>query len=274
MQELCVHMDTSAIICGDSIAYLKTLADDSVDAVITDPPYGLEEFCMARGHRMATMGRANHIDDGWDKSSVITEVVNEMLVEASRVLKPGGNLLMFGAFEPLGQYATNPPGKLYYKTFGVWHKSNPIPRNMNVRYVSALETWIHFVNAKKGKKTGTFNNEGKPQHNYVKTSLTPVSERKHGRHSTQKPLSVMNYFVELLTNPGDIVVDPFAGSGSTIVSAESLGRIGIGIELDSTYADIASKRLADAKAGNAKQQDSLLSLGSSSLSSDNEKNEQ
>ena len=232
----------NTVITGNCIEFMRSLPDRSIDAIITDPPYGLEEFSKGRDHGRHRFGRANHVNDGWDKLEVTEGVVEKYMTEAARVLKTGGNLFQFVGFEQIGKSVETAPKSLYYKTCGVWHKKNPIPINMKIRYVNSLEAWIHWVN---GKRTGTFNGEGKPVHNFFESGLTPKGEKKHGRHSTQKPLSIMEWAVSTLTDPGDLVLDPFAGSGSTLVAAKKLGRDFVGVEISAEYADIARSRLAD-----------------------------
>lgn len=230
---------TPEIILGDAIAFMKTLPDGSVGAIITDPPFGLEEFSKSRGHGRSRLGRANHVDDGWDTLETTGTIIDQYMIEAARVLKKKGNLFQFCSFESIGRLVDSAPNGLYYKTCGVWHKTNPIPINMKIRYVNSVESWIHWVN---GAKTGTFNANGKPVHNFIETGLTPAGEKKHGKHSTQKPLSVMRWAVEVLTNPGDLILDPFAGSGSTLVAAMETGRRSIGVELSEEYCQIIAGR--------------------------------
>lgn len=227
------------IILGDALTFMRTLPDGSIDAIISDPPYGLEEFAKGRGHARSSFGRANHIDDGWDTMETTGTIIDQYMIEAARVLKKKGNLFQFCSFESIGRLVDSAPNGLYYKTCGVWHKKNPIPINMKIRYVNSVEAWIHWVN---GAKTGTFNANGKPVHNFIETGLTPASEKKHGKHSTQKPLSVMRWAVETLTDPGDLILDPFAGSGSTLVAAMETGRRSIGVELSEEYCQIIEGR--------------------------------
>ena len=227
---------------GDCLEVLRDLPDNSVDAIITDPPYGMEEFSKSRDHGRARFGRANHVDDGWDKAANAYPLLEEFLKESERVLKKKGNLLVFCSFENIGNLVEAAPKKLYYKTCGVWHKKNPIPINMKVRYVNSLEAWVHWVN---GAKTGSFNCNGKPVHNFIETGLTPAGEKKHGKHTTQKPLSVMEWFVDTLTEPDDLILDPFAGSGSTLVAAKRLGRRFVGVEIDPVYVEIARARIGE-----------------------------
>lgn len=227
------------IILGDALAFMRTLPDGSIDAIISDPPYGLEEFAKGRGHARSSFGRANHIDDGWDTMETTSTIIDQYMIEAARVLKKKGNLFQFCSFESIGRLVDSAPNGLYYKTCGVWHKKNPIPINMKIRYVNSVEAWIHWVN---GAKTGTFNGDGKPVHNFIETGLTPSGEKKSGKHSTQKPLAVMRWAIETLTDPGDLILDPFAGSGSTLVAAMETGRRSIGVELSEEYCQIIEGR--------------------------------
>lgn len=131
---------------------------------------------------------------------------------------------------------------LYYKTTGIWHKLNPMPRNMNLHFVNSTETWIYFTYK---KRTGTFNNAGHVLHDFIETSVTPNGERKYGKHPTQKPEQLMAHFVEVLSDEGDTVMDPFMGSGTTGVVAKRFNRNFIGIELDKDYFEAATKRIEE-----------------------------
>jgi DNA modification methylase len=172
--------------------------------------------------------------------------MNGFFKEAARVLKRGGATIVFMSIikvETLIRIAEQ--HGLYYKTTGIWHKQNPMPRNMNLHFVNSTETWVYFMYK---KKTGTFNNNEKVIHDFIETPVTPAGERKHGKHPTQKPEQLMSHFIKLLTNEGDMVLDPFTGSGSTGVAAAKLGRDFTGIELSPSYYQIAQKRIREVKA--------------------------
>ena len=130
----------------------------------------------------------------------------------------------------------------YYKTTGIWHKLNPMPRNMNLHFVNSTEAWIYFTYK---KKTGTFNNGNKMIHDFIETSVVSNGEKKAGKHPTQKPIALLEHFVKLLSNEGDLVVDPFMGSGSTGVVCKKLGRNFVGVEFDKEYYEIAQRRIED-----------------------------
>ncbi len=231
------------LINGDCLVSMEGIADDSVDLLLTDPPYNLGLFMQGRATNLKRM-RENYFGAaGWDNLTADdwAESMDGFFGEAARVVRKGGALIVFMAvikLETLISLAQK--HGFYYKTTGAWHKLNPMPRNMNLHFINSTESWVYFVN---GAKTGTFNNDGKALHDFFETSVTPKSEREYGKHPTQKPVELMDYFVRTLTDPGDIVLDPFMGSGSSGVSAKNMDRKFIGIELDENYFDIAVQRL-------------------------------
>lgn len=236
--------DNAQLFNADCLNVAALLETGSVHAAITDPPYNLGTFMQGRAHNLGNMRGNNFVDAGWDNADAAEweTLMSDLLKESSRVIRKGGALLMFMAVikvETIIRLAQQ--HGFYYKTTGTWHKTNPMPRNMNLHYVNATEAWIYFIN---GAKTGTFNNEGRVLHDFIESGLTPKSEKKHGTHPTQKPLAILDQFVKVLTNPGDTIWDPFAGSGSTGASATRLGRNFIGSELDPTYCEIAANRIA------------------------------
>ena len=237
-----MHRYTPTIYTGDCRDMLAELDDNSVDLILTDPPYQLGEFMQSRNAGVHRMRDNFLVSAGWDngdRDSVHT-LLEDVISESARVLKKRGALVMFLStrlLSPVQEMAD--ANKLYYKTTGVWHKTNPMPLNMNLHFVSSTELWVYYV---AGGRTGTFNNDGKVVHNFVETSVTPKSQRAFGKHPTQKPVELMEHFVSLLSNPGELVVDPFLGSGTTAVAAHNLGRRVIGSEIDPKYAEITRKR--------------------------------
>lgn len=231
------------LIHGDCLVSMESIACGSVDLLLTDPPYNLGLFMQERATNLKRM-RENYFGAaGWDNLSADdwAESMDDFFGEAARVVRKGGALIVFMAvikLETLIGLAQK--HGFYYKTTGAWHKLNPMPRNMNLHFINSTESWVYFVN---GARTGTFNNNGKALHDFFESSATPKSEKEFGKHPTQKPVELMDYFVKTLTNLGDVVLDPFMGSGSSGVSAKGLGRKFIGIELDENYFDIARQRM-------------------------------
>ena len=200
-----------------------------------------------RGTNIKGMRNNHFAYSGWDDLSFEewSDVMRQFLKECSRVLKSKGALLMFMSIlkvETIIEFATQ--AGLYYKTVGIWHKTNPMPRNMNLHFINSVEPWLYFIG---GGRTGVFNNQGKPIHDFIETSTISYSEHKLGNHPTQKPKKILQHFIEILSNENDIVFDPFMGSGSTGVVCELLNRKFIGFELNEDYYQIAAQRIKEKK---------------------------
>lgn len=229
----------------DCIKVMQSLPDDSVDLILTDPPYNIGKFMKKRQTNLNRMRENFFVGAGWDNEDYTDWISNmsRFFNEAHRVLKKKGTLIMFMSVlkvESIIELAQ--ATSFYYKTTGVWHKTNPMPRNMNLHFVNSNESWLYFIN---DGKTGTFNNNGKLELDFIQTSVTPAGEKKYGKHPTQKPVALMDHFVTLLSNPNDVVLDPFMGSGTTGVSAILKNRKFIGAEISKKYFDLSLKRISE-----------------------------
>ena len=231
------------IINSSCIEAMRAMEPRSIDLILTDPPYNLGKFMKDRATNLKRM-RSNYFGAaGWDDLdfSEWSSSMDSFFEEASRVIRVGGSMIVFMAIikvETIIQLAVK--HGFYYKTTGIWHKTNPMPRNMNLHYINSTEAWVYFTYK---NRTGTFNNEGKAVHDFYETSVTPAGERTFGNHPTQKPVVLLSQMVKLLSNEGDIVFDPFMGSGSTGVAAVSSGRYFIGSEISEDYCEISRARL-------------------------------
>ena len=228
------------------IEAMKSIGDNTIDLIITDPPYNLGNFMKDRDTNLKKMRDNFFGDAGWDNMDISewSESMEQFFESAARVMKKGGSIIVFMAIikvETVIKLAEK--YGFYYKTTGIWHKKNPMPRNMNLHFVNSTEAWIYFTYK---TRTGTFNNNGAVLHDFVETSVTPNGERKYGKHPTQKPESLMRHFVDVLSNVDDNILDPFMGSGTTGVAAKKAGRNFIGIELSKEYFDMASQRIQEA----------------------------
>lgn len=230
---------------GDCAKYLEQIESDTVDLILTDPPYNLGMFMKNRDTNLHKMRDNFFGAAGWD-DLVYEEWLMSMdnfFKESARISKKGASMIMFMSLiklETLIQIAEK--HGFYYKTTGIWHKTNPMPRNMNLHFVNSTEAWLYFTYK---TRTGTFNNEGKLYHDFIETSLVTKNEKAFGKHPTQKPVKLISHFIKLLSNKGDLIVDPFMGSGTTGVVSKSLGRDFIGIELEKEYFNIATQRIED-----------------------------
>lgn len=238
-----IDINSSQLLHGDCIKMMRSLPDRGIDCIITDPPYNIGLFMHERNTNLKKMRENQFAYAGWDNMTynVWKRNMSRFLMQCARVMKKRGALIIFMSVLKVSDII-NLATKygFYYKTTGIWHKTNPMPRNMNLHFINSTECWIYFIY---DGTTGTFNNHNKVVHDFIESSVCPLSEKKYGNHPTQKPLSIMNHFIQLVTNPGDIILDPFMGSGSTCVAASSLGRRFVGIELDDYYFNIAKARI-------------------------------
>lgn len=238
-------MSTSTIYNGDCSVEMKKIADHSVNLILTDPPYNLGNFMIKRSTNLSKMRDNFFANAGWDNLDFDEWVIHmdHFFADAARIIAEGGSMIVFMSIikvETVIKLAEK--HGFYYKTTGIWHKLNPMPRNMNLHFVNSTEAWIYFTYK---KKTGTFNNENKMIHDFIETAVVSNGEKKAGKHPTQKPIALLNHFITLLSNENDLVVDPFMGSGSTGVACKQNNRNFIGIELDTEYYEIAKKRIED-----------------------------
>lgn len=234
------------IFNNDAIKTMQDLEAESVDLILTDPPYGLAPHAKARGGEgpaLSFLKNSINISE-WDNltDTDFVDLMEGFMEQSYRVLKKGGAMITFCSTQKTADVLTAAEkAGLYFKTFGVWHKTNPLPRNMKIDFLYSVEMWGYFL---KKTKTGTFNGDGKPVHNLVSCPMDMGKERQAGGgHVAQKPVKLMEHFLRLLSNPGEIVLDPFMGTGTTGVAALRLGRDFIGVEKDEKYFATAKVRL-------------------------------
>lgn len=229
--------DDVNIINEDSLVYIKKEIENGVseifDAIITDPPYNI-----SRDNNFNTMGRAG-IDFGeWDKEF---DILN-WIPNAVKLLKKGGNIIIFNDWKNLGDIAkVLEANGCIIKDMIRWVKSNPMPRNRDRRFITDYEVAIWAV--KDGDKWAFNRISEKYERPEIQGGLTSSTEKINGSHPTQKPVYVMKWLVERLSNPEDLILDPFMGSGSTGIACIDLSRKFVGIELDEVYFNIAKTRL-------------------------------
>lgn len=235
-------MKLNEIKCMDCLEYLKTLSDSSVDLVVTDPPYN-----VSRKQNLVFNGRPIIKNFGdWDYGFDPVPVMREL----KRVLKPTGQIFVFCSTNQIPEYMSIFSQEWRFRNLLVWYKTNPAPRLSKTNFLFANEYILYAINnpiAKPGQVTFNFQGQ-KEMHNTIITSALQGKERlknKNGKtaHPTQKPLSVLKKLIEIASNKGDIVLDPFMGVGSTAVACKELGRNYLGCEIDKDYLKFAIKRL-------------------------------
>lgn len=222
---------------GDAYQILKTLGDSKfkVDHIITDPPYNI-----SKKNNFTTMNSAKRtgIDFGqWDKDFDLTAWIPLV----TPLLKSGGTFIIFNSYRNITPIVTElEKNGLVVKDIIKWIKSNPMPRNINRRYVQDTEFAIWAV---KPKKPWVFNLPENVKYLRAEYKTSTVSGKERVGHPTQKSLKLMSDIIKIHTNPGDSILDPFMGSGTTGVAAINLSRDFYGIEIDESYYKTALKRL-------------------------------
>lgn len=240
---ICMGSRNYFIINKSCLDAMQSMQPSSIDLILTDPPYNLGLFMKDRATNLKQM-RSNFFGAaGWDDLGFEewSHSMDSFFEAASKVIKPGGTMIVFMAIikvESIIRMAEK--YGFYYKTTGIWHKTNPMPRNMNLHFINSTESWIYFTYK---KRTGKFNNNGVAIHDFFETSVTPAGERKFGKHPTQKPVELLSKMITLLSDEGDVIFDPFMGSGSTGVAALRNHRIFVGSEINADYCKISRARL-------------------------------
>lgn len=205
-----------------------------IDLVLTDPPY-----CVSRTHQLgfSNMGRSGMNYGDWDYGFNQTEWINLV----SPLIKTGGSIIIFNDWKN-SSYLVQclESNGFVIKDLLRWEKTNPMPRNVNSRYVADYEFAIWAV---KGNKKWTFNKPSNVSYLRPKFTCGVVLGGKKRIHPTQKNLDLFESIIKIHSNPGDLVFDPFCGSGTTAVACKNLNRNFIGSEIDKDYFDKAIKRL-------------------------------
>lgn len=205
-----------------------------VDAIITDPPYN-----VSRDYQLgfSNMGRSGMDYGEWDYNFNQTKWIKS----AASLVKPGGTMIIFNDWKNLGEISIQlEKCDFIVKDIIRWEKKNPMPRNVERRYVTDCEFAVWAV--KKGAKW-TFN---KPENiGYLKpaiiTGIVPGGKKR--LHPTQKHIEVLDQLVKIHTNEGDWVFDPFLGSGTTAVACKNNNRNVIGSEIEKKYYDTTMRRI-------------------------------
>jgi DNA modification methylase len=239
------------ILLGDCLTVLATLPAASVDLVFADPPYNLQQLWRPNHTRVAA------VEDGWDKFASFKEYddfTHAWLTACRRVLKDTGTLWVIGTYHNIYRVgAILQELDFWILNDVIWLKTNPMPNFRGVRFTNAHETLI-WAQKKQGAKY-TFNHHAlkainddlQMRSDWVLPLCTGKERRKingEKAHSTQKPEALLYRLLLASTHPGDVVLDPFFGTGTTGAVAKKLGRRFIGIERDPVYIKVAEERIA------------------------------
>lgn len=248
------------ILLGNCIEVMRGIPDASVDAVFADPPYNLQLGAKTL-YRPEDQTAARAVRDSWDSfesSAQYDEFTRQWLSECKRVLKPNGAMWTIGSYHNIFRVgAILQDMGFWILNDIVWVKTNPMPNFRGTRFTNAHETLIWATPTKTGKYTFNYEtmkklNGGKQMRSDWDLNICLGEERvkdANGKslHNTQKPLDLLHRVILASTKPGDIILDPFMGSGTTAAAAIELGRQFIGIEQDATYVAAARERIANIK---------------------------
>jgi len=242
------------ILTGDCIEAMASLPAGSVDLVFADPPYNLQ--LKGELHRPDN-SRVDAVDDHWDRFddfAAYDRFTRAWLTEARRLLKPDGAIWVIGSYHNVFRLGTALQDLGFWLLNDViWRKSNPMPNFRGKRLTNAHETLIWASRAEGSRYTFNYEalkslNEGVQMRSDWLIPLCTGGERLKGddgakAHPTQKPEALLHRVILATTNPGDLVLDPFFGTGTTGAVARALGRRWIGIEREPGYARIAAERI-------------------------------
>ena len=245
--------DNFTLILGDSLEELKKIKSKSIDMIFADPPYFLSgDGITCSGGKIVSVKKG-----GWDKKIDIKEKhkFNKKWIRlCKRVLKDNGTIWISGTMHNIYSIGV----ALEEEGFKIinnitWKKLNP-PPNISCRAFTHSTETILWAKKDIKKAKHKFNyetmktmNGGKQMKDVWETSLTKPSEKKYGKHPTQKPAELLKRIILSSTDEGDLILDPFNGSGTTGIVANLLNRKYIGIEKEKDYLDLTIRRFKHRK---------------------------
>ena len=251
-------LKTNVIYGGDCVEVMNSLPEGSVDLIFADPPYNLQ---LGVDLQRPDNSRVDGVDDAWDQFddfAAYDKFSHAWLTAARRILKDSGSLWVIGSYHNIFRVGTALQDIGYWVLNDViWRKTNPMPNFRGTRFTNAHETLIWCAKSKEARYTFNYDamknlNEGLQMRSDWSLPLCTGAERLKGAegsklHPTQKPESLLYRIMLAATKTGDVVLDPFFGTGTTGAVAKQMGRSYIGIERDETYIKGARERLKGLK---------------------------
>ncbi len=250
------ELPLNQIIMDDCVAAMAALPDACVDMVFADPPYNLQlggDLYRPEG------GRVDAVDNDWDKfdsNAVYDAFSRAWMKEARRILKPNGTLWVIGSYHNIFRVGSVLQDTGFWILNDIiWRKANPMPNFKGTRFTNAHETLIWASKGEDARYTfnyramKTLNDELQMRSDWSFPICGGAERIKRGgtkAHPTQKPEALLYRILLACTKPGDIVLDPFFGTGTTGAVAKRLQRHFIGIEREPDYVDVALERIAAA----------------------------
>lgn len=244
---------TNRILVGDCIAHMNSLPAGSVDLIFADPPYNLQ---LGGDLTRPDGSTVDAVDDDWDKFASFAaydRFTRDWLQAARRLLKPDGAIWTVGSYHNIFRVGAALQDAGYWLLNDViWRKSNPMPNFKGTRFANAHETLIWAARAADSRYTFNYhamkalNDDLQMRSDWLIPICNGHERLRHGSakaHPTQKPEALLYRILLATSRPGDIVLDPFFGTGTTGAVAKLLGRRWIGIEREERYAELAQARI-------------------------------
>ena len=220
----------------DCYEFMKTMPDNCIDLIFTDPPYNIAKYSTGNIYLPGREALNNNIAK-WDEEEIHPQ---DLILDFKRILKQNGNILIFTSYNLIGKWHEAFDSEFDTFQIFIWHKTNPAPKIFKNGFLNSCEIIICLWN--KGHKWN-FTNQ-REMHNFFECPICMAPERlKDPKHPTQKPVKLLKHIINIASNEGDIVFDPFMGTGSTGVAALQLGRRFGGCEIDPIYFEAAKRRL-------------------------------
>ena len=245
------------IINGESLEVLKKIPSKTFDLVFADPPYNMQ---IGEKLKRPDNSKVHGVNDKWDQFlnfKHYDEFSKEWLKECKRILKDNGSMWVIGTYHNIFRLGYHIQNLNYWILNDViWRKNNPMPNFKGTRFTNAHETLIWASKSKKSKYTFNYQslkclNDDLQMRSDWTLPICNGKERlkKNGKkiHSTQKPEALLHRIILATTNKGDLICDPFIGTGTSAVVAKKLGRKYFGIEKDKKYFGAANKRINQTK---------------------------
>lgn len=243
------------ILVGDCIDHMNALPAGSVDLVFADPPYNLQ---LEQGLTRPDHSKVDGVDDAWDKFDSFAhydQFTRAWLKAARRILKPDGAIWVIGSYHNIFRVGAALQDLDFWMLNDViWRKANPMPNFRGTRFTNAHETLIWASRSRESRPTFNYeqlklsNDDVQMRSDWLFPICTGAERLKDDEddklHPTQKPEALLYRVLNATTKPGDVVLDPFFGTGTTGAVAKKLGRHFIGIEQETRYIAGALKRIA------------------------------
>ncbi len=247
---------TDSILKGDCISVMQSIPDNSIDLIFADPPYNMQ---LGGELSRPDNSRVDAVTDAWDQFEslgVYDRFTQGWLREARRILKPDGAMWVIGSYHNIFRVGAALQDEGFWICNDIiWRKANPMPNFRGTRFTNAHETLIWCTKSKDSKATFHYEylkeqNDGVQMRSddwFIPICSGDERLKDDGDdkvHSTQKPEELLKRVMLSTSRPGDVILDPFFGSGTTGAVAKKLGRHFIGIEREDKYINAATKRIA------------------------------